>query len=142
MDEHSLPKWKTIKSDYVVKDRWLKLRADTCVTPDGHTISPWYVTECTDWVNYLAVDKEANAILLHHYRHGIDDYVTEIPAGTVETTDDSPEAAMARELAEEIGYKRGEIYRTASSFANPSSQTNRVFSFVARGRLRGARCAV
>lgn len=131
MSEQPLPKWETTKSEYVVNDRWLTLRADTCVTPDGRTITPWYVKECPDWVNCLVVDKNENVILLQHYRHGINDYVTEIPAGTVDPTDASPEAAITRELSEEIGYRNGEIFPTASSFANPSSQNNRVFSFVA-----------
>ena len=71
MEPASRPLWKTTASKYVVNDRWLKLRADTCLTPDGDVLDPWYVLEYPDWVNCVVVDAEDDIILLHHYRHGV-----------------------------------------------------------------------
>ncbi len=128
----SLPKWKITTARYVVDDKWLKVRADTCLTPDGKTLDPWYVIEYPEWINCVAVDNEFNVALLRHYRHGADEYVEEIVAGTVEK-DDTPMASIRRELVEEIGYQGGNVYQTGVSFANPSSQNNRVYSFLAAG---------
>jgi ADP-ribose pyrophosphatase len=132
MNQPELRKWKTTKSEYVVKDRWLKLRADTCKTLDGHTISPWYVLEYPNWVNCLVVDSEGYVILLNHYRHGIDDYVVEIIGGNIDGTDD-PKTTIRRELEEEIGYRGGELYAVGVNYANPSHQTNCNYSFLAVG---------
>src|SRR5690349_9083386 len=81
---HNLPKWKTTHSQYIVNDRWMKLRADTCVTPAGHEISPFYVIEYPNWITCLVLSDEGEVTLLRHYRHGIDDYVLEVVAGMID----------------------------------------------------------
>ncbi|HUD11812.1 MAG TPA: NUDIX hydrolase [Candidatus Saccharimonadia bacterium] len=133
MKKAELKKWQTTASKYIVNDRWLKLRADTCVTPDGHTLDPWYVMEYPGWVGCLAVDENSDVIMLRHYRHGIDDFVLEIIGGNMDPGDTSPKVSTQRELAEEIGYEGGELYQTGTSFANPSNQNNRLYSFLAVG---------
>lgn len=133
MAEAKLRRWKTTRSHYVVKDRWLRLRADTCVTPTGDTIAPFYVLEYRDWVNCLPIDAENNAILVRHYRHGVQEYLPEVVSGGVEESDASPADAMRRELTEEIGYVDGELHELGISYPNPANQTNKVYSFVALG---------
>jgi len=128
-----MKKWEIIKSDYIVNNRWLKLRADTCVIPDGHTIEPYYVFEYKDWVNCFVIDAKLNVIMLKHYRHGVQDEVLEIVGGGIEDTDASPLNAIKRELKEELGYTDGEVYQTGISYPNPSNQTNKVYSFIAFG---------
>lgn len=133
MNNDALPKWRTTNSKYLVHDRWLKVRADTCVTPDGDTIDPWYVLEYPDWIGCVAIDSDDNVTLLRHYRHGADAYVTEIIGGTVDAEDASPEAAAIKELREEIGYEGGELYQTGVTYPNPSYQPNKMYNFLAVG---------
>lgn len=129
---HNLPKWKTTNSTYVVNDRWMKLRADTCITPTGHEISPFYVIEYGEWVNCVVLSDDNEATLLRHYRHGIDDYVLELVSGGVDENE-APETAMRRELEEEIGLKGATIHSTGTCYANPSNQTNKTHCFIALG---------
>lgn len=126
-------KWKTIKSTYVVNDRWLKLRADACQLPDGKVIEPWYVLEYPEWVNCLVFDENDEVVLLKHYRHGIDDEVLEIVAGIADADDESTTKTIARELEEEIGLKGSSIFKTGVVYANPSNQNNKVHCYVALG---------
>ncbi len=125
-------KWQTLSSQYLVNDRWLKLRADSCLTVDGHTKDPYYVLEQNDWLTCLAIDGD-EAVMIRQYRHGVQEYVLEMIAGWVDITDASPEAAARRELAEEIGYSGGEVYQTGVSYANPANQTNKIYAFLAVG---------
>lgn len=37
-------KWPTTRSDVVIRDRWIDLRAESFVTPSGKEIGPYYVT--------------------------------------------------------------------------------------------------
>lgn len=125
--------WQTVATRYVLEDRWLKLRADSCVTPDGALIEPYYVLEYRSWVNCLVIDSELNVVMVRHYRHGAGCFVDELISGGVEPHDDSPEVAIRRELKEEIGYVGGELYYLGESYPNPASQSNTVHSFMAYG---------
>lgn len=131
MAEHE--KWKTLASKYIVNDRWLKLRADTVLTPDGHTLDPFYIYEYPDWVNCFVVDDEMNAVFVRQYRHGAEKYVLEVPAGGIEPNGESAEQAMKRELLEELGYAGGNIFQTGVSYPNPANMTNKNYSFLAVG---------
>lgn len=133
MQNSDPPKWKTTESKYLVNDRWIKLRADTCVTPDGNTITPWYVLEYSDWVNCLVIDRDDNVILLRHYRQGAGEYVQEIIAGMLDPHETDPVATIARELKEEIGYEGGQIYKTGVTYANAATHNNKAHSFLAVG---------
>ena len=50
--------WKKEKSKYLLKDRWLTVRADRCITSDGIEVDPYYVLEASDWVHILALDSD------------------------------------------------------------------------------------
>jgi ADP-ribose pyrophosphatase len=128
-----LEKWKITKSKTLVDDRWLKLRADSCITPAGGIVDTYYVAELPIWANCVVVDPENNLIMVRHYRHGIEEYLLEFVSGAIDKSDISPMAGMKRELEEEIGYVGGEIYQTGVSYANPGFQTNKVYSFLAIG---------
>jgi hypothetical protein len=51
--------WTTVASKTLVKDRWIDLRADQCLTPNGHEISPYYVLTYSDWINVVAITPDA-----------------------------------------------------------------------------------
>lgn len=130
--DQGLTKWRTVSSRIVVDEKWLKVRADKCITPDGQTIDDWYVLEYPDWVNCTVIDREHNVIILNHYRHGIDRFIPEIVAGGIEA-DESAETAIKRELLEEIGYEGGELHLVGVTYANAANQPNRNHSFLAVG---------
>lgn len=132
MAEDNLKKWETTNSTYLVNDRWMKLRADTCITSTGHELSPFYVIEYGDWVNCLVLSDDNEVTLLRHYRHGIDDYVLEIVGGGIDKGE-APEAAIRRELEEELGLRGATLHATGACYANPSNQTNKTHCFVAIG---------
>src|SRR5262249_47081810 len=96
--------WEIVRSEYVVKDRWLALRADDCRTADGQTIAPYYVLEYPPWVNVLALTADNEAVLITQYRHGIRQNILELPGGALDEQDASIVDAAQRELREETGY--------------------------------------
>jgi hypothetical protein len=32
--------WKTISKEYIFKDDWIRMRKDSCETPEGKLVSP------------------------------------------------------------------------------------------------------
>ncbi len=128
-----MEKWKTTSTKTIVDDKWLRLRADSCVTPAGGVVDTYYVSEYNDWANCVVIDSENNLIMVRHYRYPINDFLLEFVSGGIEKHDPSPTVGIKRELEEEIGYVGGEIYQTGVSYPNPGSQTNKVYSFLAIG---------
>lgn len=133
MTDSDLPKWKTTSSEYLVKDRWITLRADSCTTPDGHTIEPYYVLEFSDWASCFVIDENLDVLMINNYRQGVGEYVTEFVSGGIEADDSSEHEGMRRELEEEIGYTGGQIHKIGMSYPNPANQTNKLHSFFAFG---------
>ncbi|WCD91913.1 hypothetical protein [Microbacterium sp. nov. GSS16] len=65
-DEHPQA-WRVADSTQIVKDRWIDLRADTCVDGRGRTIAPYYVLNPADWITVLAVDDWGNHTNRSHH---------------------------------------------------------------------------
>jgi 8-oxo-dGTP pyrophosphatase MutT (NUDIX family) len=130
--DKNLPIWTIDNSEYVVNDRFLKLRADLCTTPQGGKVGRYYVLELGDWVNCIAIDEDDNIMMLRHYRHGIQKYLMEFIGGSIEENE-QPEAAAKRELEEETGYTSGSLFHVGTSYPNPANHTNKVHTFLAVG---------
>jgi 8-oxo-dGTP pyrophosphatase MutT (NUDIX family) len=122
--------WKTIESRYIHSDRWLTLRADRCLTPEGRTIEPYYVIEAREWVHIFALNKQSEVLITKQYRHGAGVIYYELPCGEVEETDTSFLDAAKRELLEETGCSSAHFELVGSSFANPARQSNRIHTFI------------
>jgi 8-oxo-dGTP pyrophosphatase MutT (NUDIX family) len=123
--------WSILKSEYIVKDRWSSLRADTCRMPEGKIVAPYYVLEYPTWVNVFALTKQKEVVLVQQYRHGCQKTLLELPSGCMEATDISPTEAIKRELLEETGYAGKEFIHTCTISANPSSHNNLTHCFLA-----------
>lgn len=124
--------WRVAATRVVQRDRWLSVRADTCVTPEGVEITPYYVIEPAPWVHLLALDAAGRAVMVRQYRHGLGDVSLEIPGGAADTADASLEAAARRELLEEAGYVCGPAIALPALSPNPASHANRIHVFCAR----------
>ena len=125
--------WEILGSKYVVKDRWLTLRADDCRNADGQVIAPYYVLEYPPWVNVLALTPEHNVVLIKQYRHGIRQVILELPGGALDEQDASVLDAAQRELREETGYVAEEWRETGTFCASPNNHTNMAHCFLAFG---------
>ncbi|NHN84942.1 NUDIX domain-containing protein [Acetobacter musti] len=125
--------WTVRSSKYVLKDRWISVRADDCLTPDGTEIAPFYVLEYPDWVQVVALDGEDHVILVGQYRHGLGGMSLELPAGVMEPGDDGPLSAGARELREETGYGGAEWRCVGRLSPNPSTHNNFCHVVLAQG---------
>lgn len=134
--EGDLPAWRVEASRLVVDDRWLRVRADDCVTAEGVRIAPFFVTEYPDWVIVVALDEAGDLLLVDQYRHGWGVTSRELPTGAIDPEDADPIAAGQRELLEETGFGGG-AWRLAATLApNPATPTNRCHTVLATGVRR------
>ena len=123
--------WTLLESRYVLKDKWISVRADKCRMPGGRIVEPFYVLEYPNWVHVVALTKNREVVLVRQYRHGIQETVLEVPSGCIEKTDVSPLEAAKRELLEETGYTGVHFIGTGRLSPNPANHTNMCFCFLA-----------
>ncbi len=71
-------------------------------------------------------------LMLRQYRPGPQEWILELPAGTLERGEDPIDAA-ARELLEETGYRAEEIRPLFKMYSSPGISTEMLYSFLARG---------
>ena len=132
-EDVDLPPWRVEASRYVIDDRWLRVRADDCVTAEGVRIAPFFVTEHPDWVIVVAIDAQDRLLLVDQYRHGWGIVSRELPTGAIDPEDADVLAAARRELLEETGYGGGEWRLVATLAPNPANQSNRCHAVLATG---------
>ncbi|WP_244481240.1 NUDIX hydrolase [Rhizobium sp. Leaf371] len=128
--------WKILHSRSLIRDRRIDVRADACETPSGLRVDPYYVLTYPDWVAVVAITPDRQMVLVRQYRHAVGKVLLEAPAGSMEASDESPEAAARRELLEETGYRCERMEWLSSLYPNPSMQTNRVHAFLAHDVVR------
>ena len=122
--------WKKLSSRDVLRDRWIRLRADRCEVAPGKIIESYYVLEEYDWVHVVALDATHRVLLVRQYRHAIGAFSWELPGGAVDEGEDQQHAAQ-RELLEETG-AIGDNWRYVGGYVtNPGRHDNRVQGFVA-----------
>lgn len=124
-------KWRVTRSESVLKDRWIDVRADHCITPDGSEISPYYVLSYPDWVHIVCLTEAGLLVLVRQYRHAAGEAFLELPGGGADGRDGDIEQAARRELLEETGYAAPRWQLITSLYPNPATHTNRVHFFLA-----------
>ena len=123
--------WQIIKSEYILKHKYMTLRKDVCETSDNVVIDPYFVLEFPTWVQVLAFDKENNILITRQYRHGVQQVIYGLPTGYTEPEDKSDEESIKRELLEETGYASDKFISVGKLQPNPATQNNIVHCFAA-----------
>ena len=108
---------KTISSQVVFEGRILKLRIDTVQTADGRR-STREIIEHADCVAVIAVDADDNVLLVKQFRKALEKELLEIPAGGIDEGEDA-EAAVIREMQEEVGYLPQKMERLCGLYSSP-----------------------
>lgn len=73
---------------------------------------------------------DPRVLLIHQFRHAADDWLWEVPAGTL-SPGETPEACAHRELAEEAGMQAGALRRLSTIYTTPGFTDERIHLFLA-----------
>jgi len=124
--------WKTLSSEYITRHKYFTARKDKCEAPDGKIIEEYFVVEMPVTACALSFTEEGAVIMIKQYRHPIGQTILELPGGFIDENE-LPEAAMARELMEEMGYEFSSVEQVGIIAANPGVLNNFTCLFLASG---------
>lgn len=130
MDKH--PRYGDT-AEQVFSSRAFSLRRDSLSWPDRQTEETAYILEYPDWVSATAITRHGELLLVRQYRHGVRDWVLELPGGWIKPDDIDREHAIRRELLEETGHVFEQIEPLMSLSPNPGTHNNRLHTFLAIG---------
>lgn len=118
----------TIINSELIYNGPVKLRLDT-FKAKGKTFRK-EVVEHNASVGIIPVINNDEIVLIKQYRHAVNEYLIEIPAGKIENKEKPIEAAK-RELEEETGF-RGDLTPLTQCYLAPSYDTELMHFFIAK----------
>lgn len=124
--------WPLVSSRERGDYRVFKVRQDVTRSARSGRLHDFFVLECADWANVIALTDSNDVVLVRQFRAGTRSITLEIPGGSVEKGE-SPLAAVRRELREETGYAARSWKRIGLVHPNPAIQGNRCSTYLARG---------
>jgi 8-oxo-dGTP pyrophosphatase MutT (NUDIX family) len=93
--------WQVLASREVYRNRWLRVREDTVLRPDGQP-GMYGVVEPDDNAAVVALDDTGRVALITEFVYPLNRELLQIPSGALDPAEDPLQAAK-RELAEETG---------------------------------------
>ena len=114
------------KGDVVFDTPWFQVVAKQ--TPDHE--QPLYFINAPDFVAVVALDSQKRLLLVRQFRHAMNSFTLEPPAGHVEAGE-TPEEAARKELVEETGYEAGKLELIAKLSPSTARFTNKLWVYFA-----------
>ncbi len=128
--------WTTIESKQIASLGDLRVHRDRIVSKTGfEMVHPrLFVDNFSVVVPVFGRDK---LVMIWNYRHAIQGWELELPAGHIEDGE-SPEACARRELEEETGYTAGSWKRLGWFHPSPGMSSQRAYVHLARNLKDGS----
>jgi ADP-ribose pyrophosphatase len=120
--------WPKIGAKSVGDYRIFTIRSDQRVSPRTGETHDFFVIDCPDWVNVIAITPDHQLVMVEQFRHGSDTVELEIPGGMMDPHETDPVATGIRELREETGYEGREARLLARIFPNPAIMSNTCYT--------------
>lgn len=120
---------KAISSDVIYDGKLLHLQLRTVELSDGTHVKREIIVH-PGAVAMVPVLDDGRIMLIRQYRTAAEGVLYEIPAGTLEP-DEALEAAAARELREEIGYRPGKLQKLGGIHVAPGYTTEYIHIYLA-----------
>jgi len=124
-------RWEIFKSEMIYRCGIFAVRRNSSRSLSTGQEYDFHVLEANDWVNVVPLTAAGEVVMVHQFRHGIQDLTLEVPAGIIDPTDAAPIDAARRELREETGYVSDRIVPLGVVHPNPAMMNNRCHMFVA-----------
>ncbi|MCX6705607.1 MAG: NUDIX hydrolase [Candidatus Woesebacteria bacterium] len=126
-------KAKITSTKTIYKSKWLILRKDSFIKPDGSAASYEIVNRRDIVIVIPQVNK--NLIFVEQYRYALDERSLEFPQGFVEENE-TPKDAAKREFEEEVGFK-GSITFLGEACTSSGFLEQKIYIFKGSNLVKG-----
>jgi ADP-ribose pyrophosphatase len=126
---------KKLSSQQIYQGHAVNIRVDTVEKAGGRKTTR-DVVEHSDCVAVVVIDGQDNIILVRQFRHPVDRFLLEIPAGGIDPGEE-PLDSVRRELQEEIGYFPRRIDKLGGFYSIPGYGTEYLHCFLATDLVPG-----
>ncbi len=124
--------WPVLKSTPSGDYRIFTIRTERRRSPRTDNEHDFFVIDCPNWVNVVAVTPDDQLVMIEQFRAGTNTVELEIPGGMIDPKDASPLEAGLRELREETGYEGDRAEVLGKIFPNPAIMSNTCFTILVR----------
>jgi len=116
--------WTKLRSTPRAAFTIFSIREDRKTSPRTGREHDFYVLDCMNWVNVIAVTPDQQLVLVEQFRHGTEAVELEIPGGVMDRHETDPVVTAVRELREETGYEGRNARVLGSIRPNPAFMSN------------------
>jgi ADP-ribose pyrophosphatase len=117
------------RSTLIRKGRVFAFYAENVTLPNGVTLDMEIIRH-PGAAAIVPVMADQRVLLLNQYRHAVDGFIWEIPAGTLDAGE-TPRCCAARELIEETGYSARHLEKMAEITPLPAYSDERIHLYLA-----------
>jgi 8-oxo-dGTP pyrophosphatase MutT (NUDIX family) len=133
-DKFSNP-WRTLRSDLVYDNPWIRVRQDDVIRPDGEPGIYGVVHFKNRAIGVLPIDEDGYTYLVGQYRYTLNRYFWEIPEGGG-PEDEEPLETAKRELLEETGLEARHWQLLGTAHLSNSVTDEEAIYFLATGLIQ------
>jgi ADP-ribose pyrophosphatase len=127
---------KRLKRELVAKGHILDYYHDTMLLPNGHE-AVWDYIQHKGAAAVVAITDDGRLLMVRQFRNALDRETLEIPAGALNTADEPPHLAAARELSEETGYTSDNLELLLTIHTTVAFCNEKIDIYLARDLKRG-----
>jgi len=103
-----MEKVERLKRELAYQGKVIQVYQDTVRVPNGN-VTVWDYIHHDGAAAVVPVMKDGRILMVRQYRNALDRFTLELPAGKVDSPDESKALCAARELEEETGYRSEDL---------------------------------